>query len=117
MRRSFRPSSSKGYSKPKKKPEYNKEWYGDDWPELSAYVKKRDSYSCMAFKIGGPKCGGRFPPPFSKLLHAHHIVPLPKGTNHPTNLITVCNQCHGSLHGKYLGNISYKQRMAASRIL
>lgn len=114
-RPSFRPSS-KSFQKPQKNYNERKEWYGDNWKELSDYVKKRDNYCCLAFKIGGPKCGGRFPPPFSKLLHAHHIVPLPKGSNHPSNILTVCNECHGRLHNKHLGTISRKQRMAASHI-
>lgn len=87
--------------------------YGTDWDILSDFVKKRDDYTCMAHKIGMPRCGLRFPPPFSNLLHAHHIVPLPRGVNHPTNLITLCKDCHGRHHGKNLGTISDKQKMAA----
>jgi len=117
MRPAFRPSVAKGFTKSKKVFEHKQEWYGDNWSDLSNYVKKRDNYQCMAYKIGGPKCGGRFPPPFAGLLHAHHIVSLSKGgPNHPKNLITVCSECHGALHNKYLGKISNKQRMAASRV-
>lgn len=118
MRPSFRPSFSKGFSKPKKKFEHNKELYGDNWSDISTYVKKRDDYRCMAYKIGGPKCNGRFPPPFSGLLHAHHIVSLSKGgANHPRNLICVCHTCHSAIHGRKIGsNITQKQRTAASRV-
>lgn len=89
-----------------------KEWYGDDWASLSDYVRRRDNYKCQAESVGLHKCNGHYPPPFTRLLHAHHIVPLPRGSNHPNNLITLCVDCHGQLHGKYLGKITERQKSA-----
>lgn len=97
-----------------KKP--TQEAYGKDWATLSEYIRRRDNYTCLAHKIGMPKCGNRFPPPFHGLLHPHHIVPLPRGSNHPTNLVTLCKDCHGKHHGKSFGKaISTKQKQAAKR--
>ena len=112
-RPNFRPSISTGrhsFIKSKTKP-VNKEVYGEDWEQLSEYVRKRDNYTCQIAKISTKrKCNVYAPPPFSRLLHAHHIVPLPKGSNHPSNLITLCLDCHGFIHNKYLGKITDKQK-------
>lgn len=87
--------------------------YGVDWDLVSEFVRRRDGYRCMIYKIANWKCDGVYPPPFSNLLHAHHVVPLPRGSNHPNNLISLCKTCHGRLHGKNLGTISDKQKNAA----
>lgn len=119
-RPNFRPKINTGRKNPftvNKQRHPDKGWYGENWDELSTYVKQRDNYTCQVQKIRPDiRCGVRLPPPFSKLLHAHHIIPLPKGANHPSNLITLCNECHGKVHGKYLGKISDKQRRAASKL-
>jgi len=64
--------------------------YPDDeeWSELRGVVKDRDSYRCQG-------CGTS-----DAELHSHHIVPLGcGGTNHLRNLITLCSECHGRVHG------------------
>lgn len=119
-RPSFRPKIKTGrsFAKSSKSKFPNKEWYGEDWETLATYVKQRDNYTCRANQLGLPPCNVRFPPPFSNLLHAHHIVPLPKGPNHPKNLITLCGNCHSAIHNRQIGKpITHKQRQAAKRVL
>lgn len=118
-RPSFRPKMKTGRSLAKSsKPKYPKnDWYGDDWETLATYVKQRDNYTCRGNQLGLPPCNVRFPPPFSSILHAHHIVPLPKGPNHPKNLITLCNACHSKIHNRNLGSYTNKQKQAAKRFL
>ena len=115
-RPNYRPSIKKGGNpfKVNAKKNPDKSLYGENWELLSEYVRKRDNYMCRVSVIRPDlRCGVRLPPPFSRLLHAHHIVPLPKGSNHPTNLITLCVECHGKIHNKYLGKITEKQRKAS----
>ena len=117
-RPNYRPKINKGGNPffTKKKSNPNKELYGENWQELSDYVRRRDNYTCQIAKIKyDQRCGIRLPPPFHNLLHAHHIIPLPQGINHPSNLITLCVDCHGKLHGKRLGKITDKQRRAVMR--
>lgn len=62
--------------------------YKKTWPELVREVKKRDGYRCR-----GRNCGSEIG------LEVHHIVPLSRGgTNHKTNLITLCEKCHLKRH-------------------
>lgn len=110
-RPSFRPKMNNGRYQKKRNPK--QEMYGENWEELSAYVRKRDDYTCKVRKLGvNWRCNVQLKPPFHWLLHVHHIIPLPKGPNHPKNLITLCRECHGRIHGKYLGSISEKQKRA-----
>ena len=112
-RPNFRPKISTGrhtVTKSKYKPP-NKELYGEDWEQISDYVRRRDNYTCQIGKISGKRrCSVYAPPPFHHLLHAHHVIPLPKGTNHPSNLVTLCQDCHGFIHNKNLGKITDKQK-------
>ena len=110
-RPSFRPKIGGRPSINKKKVQKH-EHYGSNWEELSEYVRKRDNYTCQVNKLTLKwKCSLKFPPPFHGLLHAHHIVERNRGgADHPSNLLTVCKECHGKLHGKNLGTISDKQR-------
>lgn len=121
-RPSFRPRMKTGRSLAKSSSSKSrfpdKAWYGDDWQTLATYVKQRDNYTCRAAVIGLSPCSGRFPPPFSSLLHAHHIIPLPKGPNHPKNIITLCVNCHNKTHKRQISKpITDKQRQAARRFL
>lgn len=91
--------------------------YGSDWAATSQYVKRRDNYTCQAHKVGLPQCYNRFPPPYHHLLHAHHVIKRSRGGKDiPQNLVTLCNECHGLTHDKYLGKISNKQKAAARRL-
>lgn len=116
-RPNFRPKFVKGrqLATKSKRVTVTNELYGEDWDKRSAYVKRRDNYTCQISKIANKTCKGYYPPPFTKLLHVHHIVPLPKGSNHPNNLITLCRECHGWIHNKYLGQITDKQKRVHKR--
>jgi hypothetical protein len=63
----------------------------DEWNTLASVIKERDNHTCQS-------CGSQ-----NTELAAHHIVPLGcGGTNTLRNLITLCSECHGRVHG---GNI------------
>lgn len=54
---------------------------------VKAYVLSRDGYQCQKCKTKGEN------------LHIHHIILRSNGgTNTPTNLITLCKDCHNKLH-------------------
>lgn len=63
--------------------------YPEDWADLREYILERDDYTCQG-------CG-------TSVQHdapIHHIVPLGcGGTNTRRNLITLCETCHGKIHG------------------
>lgn len=60
--------------------------YKKTWPETAREVKRRDGYKCKV-------CSG------TEDLEVHHIVPVSRGgTNHKTNLITLCSTCHHKRH-------------------
>lgn len=60
--------------------------YSEDWPIISEKIKKRDNHSCVI-------CSSKI------TLEVHHIIPLSRGgTNHPTNLITLCENHHKARH-------------------
>lgn len=64
--------------------------YPVDWRERSNDCKARDNYRCV-------RCGkGRSE---GYILHAHHIVSLScGGDNSPSNLETLCENCHSEEH-------------------
>ncbi|MDL0145964.1 HNH endonuclease, partial [Halobacterium salinarum] len=56
-------------------------------------VYEQDGYECQ-------NCGARGGPHGNAELHAHHVVPKSKGGTHQlSNLVTVCKDCHKSVHG------------------
>lgn len=60
----------------------------NEWQELREVVLDRDGEQCQG-------CGTK-----DAELHVHHIVPLGcGGTNTLRNLITLCDGCHGRIHG------------------
>lgn len=66
--------------------------YPDDWTDLAAAVRKRDDHICQGCGVDGDDHDGN--------LSVHHIVPLGcGGTNTYRNLITLCSECHGNIHG------------------
>lgn len=77
-------------------------WYGEDWDAVSSFIRRRDNYTCLAHTLGLPRCEKHYPPPFASRLHVHHKVPLPRGTNDPGNLVTLCIECHEKVHGRSL---------------
>jgi N6-L-threonylcarbamoyladenine synthase len=67
-------------SKPGKRP------FGKPWQDLVDFVIKRDNYQCH-------NCHSQLN------LEVHHRIPLKDGGNSlPSNLITLCNQCHKDIH-------------------
>lgn len=93
------------------------EWYPPDWAEISQKIRQRDGYRCRISRLfPNIQCDGYFPPPFHGNLHVHHIEPLPKGSNKPVNLICLCKDHHGFVHGREFGKkISHKAKAAARR--
>lgn len=71
--------------------------YPSNWDRLRRVVLKRDNYRCQ-------KCGAAGKSSSGVELHAHHIVPLSEGgLNKSSNLMTVCKNCHESIHGHPVG--------------
>lgn len=63
--------------------------YPENWEDIARAVRKRDNHTCQG-------CGDEDPDE----LHVHHIVPLGAGgSNAKSNLITLCDECHGRVHG------------------
>jgi 5-methylcytosine-specific restriction endonuclease McrA len=77
----------------KELPEYRFLWFGrlslDNWLPLKRYVYERDEGICQY-------CKHSFD--YNKT-HCHHVLELSEGgTNHPSNLKTLCHQCHKERH-------------------
>jgi len=63
--------------------------YPDNWDQLRQAILTRDNEQCAV-------CGRSD----DVTLQVHHIVPLGMGgTNARSNLITLCNEHHGRVHG------------------
>lgn len=61
----------------------------DEWQELREYVLERDDYTCQG-------CGSDV----QRDAPIHHMVPLGcGGANSRRNLLTLCEECHGRIHG------------------
>ena len=68
-------------------------WFGrpgvSDWVRLKQYVYERDRGICQVCKE---------PTAYEKT-HCHHVLELSEGgTNHPSNLKTLCHKCHKHRH-------------------
>lgn len=68
-------------------------WYGrpniDNWIKLKQYVYQRD----------GGICQYCLQPVAYEDSHCHHVLELSEnGTNHPSNLKTLCRECHKARH-------------------
>lgn len=68
-------------------------WYGrlrgKPWDRLRRFVHARDKGECR-------ECGRKVS--FRKF-HCHHVLEVSQnGTNHPTNLVTLCRACHEKKH-------------------
>lgn len=67
--------------------------YPPDWDSRRNRVYARDNFECQNCGRKGGKKG-------SLELHAHHVVPKSSGGTHQeSNLLTVCKECHKSIHG------------------
>lgn len=81
--------------------------YPDDWPERRRHVYQRDNYTCQSCGRGGGPNG-------DAELHAHHITPLSHGgSNHLSNLVTLCRECHNAQHEHDI-TADYPQQTASS---
>ena len=62
-----------------------------DFYNVRQYVLHRDGYKC---KICGARSTGKKPVKF----HVHHVESRKVGGDAPSNLVTLCEHCHRSLH-------------------
>lgn len=73
--------------------------YPDNWSDIAAAIRKRDSYACRACPRSQNASDGPDWQESDAELHVHHIVPLGAGgSNARSNLITLCDKCHGLVH-------------------
>lgn len=68
-------------------------WYGrpaiEQWIKLKQYIYQRDGGLCQYCKQ----------PTRYEDSHCHHVLELSEhGTNHPSNLKTLCRNCHKNRH-------------------
>lgn len=76
------------YNRPLDKYGFEDTRYPASWSKLRFYIYKRDNYTCQ-------HCGRTC---LTKP-HCHHVRPLGGGgTNHSSNLITLCERCHSEIH-------------------
>lgn len=70
--------------------------YPPDWKARRKSVYRRDDWTCTRCGMkSGPHAGDR-----GARLHAHHRQPLSNGgSNHLSNLTTLCESCHNNAHG------------------
>jgi 5-methylcytosine-specific restriction protein A len=61
------------------------------WGRIRHYVLERDDYTCL-------RCGADL---HNGQAQVHHIIwRRYNGTDHPMNLMTVCDKCHKAIHQK-----------------
>lgn len=78
---------------------------GHDWFKIRERVLKRDDHTCQDCNV-------------STNLVVHHIVPIKStGTNHLTNLVALCRECHRHAHDERIRESSKQQTADASRYL
>ena len=75
--------------------------YPDDWDNLRRYIYERDDYTCQ-------KCGV-----IDVELHAHHINGR---SHHPSNLVTLCRNCHADIHPHLEREHYYEPQTIAEKI-
>ncbi len=60
-----------------------------DWSAIRAVVLERDKFKCVDCEKDLARDGG----------HVHHLMPRALGGSHePSNLISLCQICHASVH-------------------
>jgi len=67
------------------------------WIFLQWRIRKRDDHTCQVCGVADD------PERLMMNLHIHHIIPRNQGgSDHPKNLITLCEPCHRTAHkGRY----------------
>jgi 5-methylcytosine-specific restriction endonuclease McrA len=84
---------------PRKPPEVQAPYYGTaEWKRLAAVVKQRDGYRCTEPDCRTPDRG------FGGRLIAGHIIPRPRGSDHPANVRTFCPTCDNRWHAEKGGD-------------
>jgi 5-methylcytosine-specific restriction endonuclease McrA len=81
---------------PNKRPEMRDPYYGTQaWKRMRAVVLERDGYRCTALDCSTPGrgVGGR-------LIVDHVAERRQGGTDHPSNLRTLCPTCDNRRHGR-----------------
>lgn len=68
--------------------------YPENWRTISSLVKERDGYTCR-------NCGASGTGEDGVELHADHQTPRSvDGPDHPSNIRTLCRQCHEARHAR-----------------
>lgn len=68
--------------------------YPSDWNSRRKQIMERDEFTCQNCGIQGGSYG-------NAELHAHHVVPKSRGGSHDvSNLISLCSDCHQTVHSK-----------------
>ena len=69
------------------------EMNGRSWTTVRRHVLRRDGYQCQI-------CGDIAPLSYDGELYVHHVVYRAQGgSDDPANAITLCDLCHGVIHG------------------
>ncbi len=68
-----------------------------DWPAIRAVVLERDNFKCVECGKDLARDGG----------HVHHVMPRALGgSDEPSNLISLCQICHASVHPNLQGRLA-----------
>ena len=85
-----------GTPAPNKRPEAHDPFYGTPaWKRTRAAVIERDRYRCTAPDCGTPNRGSG-----GRLIVDHAVERRKGGTDHPSNLRTLCPSCDNRRHGR-----------------
>ena len=79
------------------------------WERLRQSILRRDGYQCQECRRYGKIREGK---------HVHHIFPYenyPEYAYEPWNLITLCQQCHNSMHDRDTHKLSTKGEQLLER--
>lgn len=66
----------------------------EEWGRIASLVRQRDGFHCR-------NCGAGGGPNGDAELHVDHVIPRSReGSNFPTNLRTLCRECHEARHAR-----------------
>ena len=83
-------------SAPNKRPEAHDPFYGTTvWKRTRSAAIERDRYRCTAPDCGTPNRGSG-----GRLIVDHAVERRKGGTDHPSNLRTLCPSCDNRRHGR-----------------